>query len=163
MLVSLPARQINPHPLVVMSNKPCSGGIQLFQLVGSSPFVTDCAGPSWRWDTEWTAWSTGPNFKHWFTTSFLQPLPSFFFLIQFLSKWTYIHTPGIHTNVKLIYADYAMVLQKTTQETKEKTNNNNKKQKTHKQNRKKEEGQKYIRKAKGRHTFTRTTATAIIS
>ena len=86
-----------------------------------------------------------------------------FFLIQFLSKWTYIHTPGIHTNVKLIYADYAMVLQKTTQETKEKTNNNNKKQKTHKQNRKKEEGQKYIRKAKGRHTFTRTTATAIIS
>ena len=31
------------------------------------------------------------------------------FLIQFLSVWTYIHTPGIHTNAKLIYADYAMV------------------------------------------------------
>ena len=30
--------------------------------------------------------------------------------------WTYIHTPGIHTYVELIYADYAMVYQKQQQQ-----------------------------------------------
>ena len=67
------------------------------------------------------------------TTAIIIFLNVFYFIflfIQFLSKWTYIHTPGIHTNVKLICADYAMVLQKThtrnkrkNRQTKAKNNN----------------------------------------
>ena len=51
--------------------------------------------------------------------------------------WTYIHTPGIHTYVELIYADYAMVYQKTRT-----TPNITKGEKE-----KKKWGQKYISKA----------------
>ena len=29
--------------------------------------------------------------------------------IQFLSMWTCIHSPGVHTNATLTYADYAVV------------------------------------------------------
>ena len=74
-----------------------------------------------------------------------------FFFIQFLSKWTYIHTPGIHTNVKLIYADFSMVYQKQqntalqTKQTEQKT--------------KKSKDKTIIYKQNYKHTFTTSTAT----
>ena len=62
------------------------------------------------------------------------------FSIQFLSMWAYIHTPGIHTNAKLIYADYAMVYK-------------NKQQQQQKQNKNQNMyGQKYVSKATSVHS-----------
>ena len=65
-----------------------------------------------------------------------------FFLINFLSMWTYIHTPGIHAYVEFIYADYAMVYQKNPKKTTTPNNTNRTKSK-----KRKRWGQKYISKA----------------
>ena len=44
--------------------------------------------------------------------------------------WTYIHTPGVHTNAKLIYAAYAMMYQNRTQTNKTKNKNSKVEKKT---------------------------------
>ena len=50
---------------------------------------------------------------------------NFIFKIQFLSTWTckYMYTPGIHTDLKLIYADYAMVYKVEEEEEEESQTN----------------------------------------
>ena len=67
--------------------------------------------------------------------------------------WTYIHTPGIHTNTKSICADYTMV-SKTNKQT---TTARKEKKKRGKRRRKKVRAKIY--KQSYKHTFTTATKT----